>query len=262
MLERFRQAKESEINNLRIMAELGFLPAPCQTPRPDFTSAISQSGRIAVIAEYKRASPSLGEIRSDLTVEEVASQYAESGASAMSILTETRFFRGNLAYISRAANTGLPILRKDFIFDELQVVATAATPAAAMLLIVRCLPDASLLRGLREKAEKFGIACVVEIFDADDLKLARESGATIIQANARDLNKLEVDQTAPLRLIREYPPLEHEVWIAASGIASGQQIKGARDAGYKAALIGTSLMKAPKPGHALANLIKDGENAG
>lgn len=154
----------------------------------------------------------------DFPPEEAAKQYAEAGASCLSVLTEETYFKGTLGYLKRMSAPGLPLLRKDFIFDRLQVAATAATPASALLLIVRLTPDAALLRSLREQAEAHGIDAVVEIFDEADLALARESGARIIQVNARDLDTLQVDRSACLRLAERFHQAgDNEAWIAASG---------------------------------------------
>ncbi|MDE5880083.1 MAG: indole-3-glycerol-phosphate synthase, partial [Desulfovibrio sp.] len=264
-LERFRLAKAAEVEALRGAATAGALPPPWAGPRPDFAAALVRrpvAGPLAVVAEYKRASPSRGPICEALDVEDVARQYAEAGASALSVLTEEQWFHGELAYLGRAAEAlaqagapALPLLRKDFIFDLLQVAATAATRASALLLIVRLTPQIAELRALREAAEGFGLAAVVEVFDEKDLSLARESGARVIQVNARDLESLEVDREAPLALIRAFPPLPGEVWIAASGMDSFGHLARAADAGYAAALVGTALMAGGEPGAALRRLL-------
>ncbi|MGE9985901.1 indole-3-glycerol phosphate synthase TrpC [Desulfovibrio sp. SGI.169] len=263
-LERFYQAKRAEVAALRLAAERGSLPAPLATPRPDFAAALSAPARrapLAVVAEYKRASPSRGVIRADLEAEEVVSQYAAAGAAALSILTEAAYFHGNLDYLRRAAAPGLypaaplPLLRKDFIFDSLQVRATAATPASALLLIVRLTPDVAVLRRLREEAESFGMSAVVEVFNAADLRLARESGARVIQVNARDLQTLAVNRAACLALAEAHPPENGEIWVAASGISAPAHLVQAASAGYGAALVGTALMEQARPGAALAALL-------
>ena len=177
----------------------------------------------------------------------------------MSVLTEEKYFAGSMDFLSRAAKAtrnSLPILRKDFIFDLLQVEATAATAAAAILLIVRLTPDVKTLRNLRERAEDFGLASVVEVFDKDDLHMARESGATIIQVNARDLKTFRVNREDCLNLPRQVPPLPGEIWIAASGIENNAHLCEARDAGFTAALVGTALMRGGRPGLALKQLLK------
>lgn len=269
LLERFRKAKEAEVEALRALEAQGALPAVYEGQRPDFVAALTRqqhSGAgggspLAVVAEYKRASPSRGVICENLDVEDVARQYAAAGASAVSVLTEETFFRGRLEYLARAADPALytgprvPLLRKDFIFDPLQVRATAATPASALLLIVRLTPDAATLRALREQAEAYGIQAVVEIFDVEDLRLARESGARIIQVNARDLESLAVDRDACLRLIQVCPPAKGELWIAASGMSSAEHLLAAASAGYHAVLVGSALMEGGTPGEALAALL-------
>ena len=269
LLERFRTAKQAEVEALRVFETQGALPAAYEGQRPDFAAALIRrqhtgaggGSPLAVVAEYKRASPSRGVICENLDVEDVARQYAAAGASAVSVLTEETFFRGRLEYLARAADPALyngprvPLLRKDFIFDPLQVRATAATPASALLLIVRLTPDAATLRALREQAEAYGIQAVVEIFDAEDLRLARESGARIIQVNARDLESLAIDRDACLRLIQACPPANGELWIAASGMSSAEHLRAAAAAGYHAALVGSALMEGGTPGEALAALL-------
>lgn len=273
LLERFRTAKADEVEALRALEARGCLPPVFEEKRPDFMAALSsRAGRapLAVVAEYKRASPSRGVICESLEVEDVARQYAAAGASAVSVLTEETFFRGRLEYLARAAQPALyagprpPLLRKDFIFDALQVRATASTPASALLLIVRLTPQEDVLRALREQAESFGMQAVVEIFDAEDLRLARQSGARIIQVNARDLESLAVDREACLQLARACPPRADELWIAASGMSRPEHLAAAAQAGYRAALVGSALMENGVPGEALGALLgttaKPGEN--
>ena len=264
LLERFRTAKQAEVAALQALQAQCALPPVYEGQRPDFAAALAcraPKSPLAVVAEYKRASPSRGVICESLEVEDVARQYAAAGASAVSVLTEETFFRGRLEYLARAADPALytgprvPLLRKDFIFDPLQVRATAATPASALLLIVRLTPDAATLRALREQAESYGIQAVVEIFDAEDLRLARESGARIIQVNARDLETLAIDRDACLQLVRAFPPASGEQWIAASGMSSPQHLKAAAEAGYHAALVGSALMENGTPGEALAAML-------
>jgi indole-3-glycerol phosphate synthase len=152
------------------------------------------------------------------------------------------------------------MLRKDFLFHPAQVAATLATPASAMLLIVRLTPDARVLRDLREQAERGGVQSVVEVFSRRDAELARESGARIIQVNARDLETLWVDAEAPMRFMDAFPPLDGELWIAASGMSGHADLRAAADAGYHAALVGTALMEGGRPGDALRRMIL-GEDA-
>lgn len=257
MLGKFRNAKQREIERLARLAEAGLISEPRRGNKPDFAKALNQPEKITIIAEYKRASPSCGNICKTLNVEDVARQYQTGGAGAMSVLTEEDFFDGKLEFLDRAAqatNFTLPLLRKDFIFHPLQVVETAATSASALLLIVRMFPDSQTLRDLREQTEKLGMQAVIEVFAENDLKIARAAGARIIQVNARDLDTLEVDRGACITLIESNPPEQNEIWIAASGMDSKEHLQAARNAGYSAALIGTALMRDGKPGETLAKI--------
>lgn len=251
------------------------MPAPFRGERPSFLRALAEGRRRgtgaelpAVIAEYKRASPSRGEICSSVTVEDAVLAYAANGASALSILTEERYFRGCVDFLVRARAAldargfrQVPLLRKDFLFDPLQVEATLATPASAFLLIVRQNPDARELRVLRELGERHGLEAVVEIFDGDELEIARSSGARIIQVNARNLETFAVDREACLTLGERHIPASQggdapgEVWIAASGMDARAHLVDAARAGYTAALVGTALMEKGTPGPSLAALL-------
>lgn len=245
-LEKFREAKRDELYRLRFTPPTAYY----EGIRPLF---IAPSDRINVIAEYKRASPSAGVINDKLSPEDVARQYAAGGADMMSVLTEERYFDGRLDYLGRiAATVKQPLLRKDFIFDELQVRETATTPASAMLLIVSLTPEVEHLRSLIRLADSFGIQPVVEIFSAAELRIAREAGARVIQVNNRDLETLKVDTTVTARLIHEKQA--GEIWIAASGIDSHERLS--RLDGYDAALIGSALMKSAEPGAALRRIIR------
>ncbi|MBQ7618431.1 MAG: indole-3-glycerol-phosphate synthase [Desulfovibrio sp.] len=261
-LERFRLAKAAEIEALRLAKDTGRLPKPWPSPRLSFGEALQGEGGFpAIIAEYKRASPSRGIICEDLSVEEVAQDYARNKAKALSILTEAQYFHGDLNFLERAfgalskENFKLPLLRKDFLFDPLQVEATAATPASALLLIVRMFTSWRELYLLRELAESFGLSAVIEVFDERDLSIARASGAKIIQVNARDLETLQVNGQAALDLISKNPPLPHELWILASGLTKTCELRKAKELGFKACLIGTALMQDGLPGQTLARLL-------
>jgi indole-3-glycerol phosphate synthase len=257
LLDRFKDSKLSEIHALEDLEKQGQLPSPLTGTRPDFREAIlrkPKQGPLAVIAEFKQASPSKGIIATGLTPEGVAQDYADGGATCISVLTQKDHFGGEIGYLNRMATPGLPLLRKDFIFHPLQVVATAATPASALLLIVRLTPDVALLRDLREQAESYGIHAVVEIFDRHDLELARQSGAKIIQVNARDLNTLHTDRSLCLELGREKQ--DGEAWIAASAMEKPEHLVAAQQAGFNAALIGTALMQHGTPRQTLIELLR------
>lgn len=254
MLDSFRAEKEKEVSSLISLERKGKFPVPLTGTRPSFRAALAapHGGILPIIAEYKRASPSRGDIRLDLSPEDVAGRYAAAGAACLSVLTERSRFRGETGFLARMAPAGLPLLRKDFILHPLQVRLTAATPASALLLIVRLTPDVRRLRGLRELTESFGMEAVVEIFSAEELALARESGARVIQVNARDLDTLRVDRTACLNM--GAARRDGEIWIAASGMSEPDHLRRAAEAGFDAALVGSGLMAAADPGTALARL--------
>lgn len=252
MLERFRAAKAEEIAMLRTMDSTGSMPAPYAGERPSFTGALRARYPRAVIAEYKRASPSSGDINLSLDPEQAARTYAEAGAGALSVLTEERWFKGSAAYLYRMTGQGLPLLRKDFIIDPLQIAFTASTPASAVLLIARMLDQAMLSRLVRE-SRAFGLAPVVEAFDGTDLRRARAAGADIIQINNRDLDTLAVDTGISGRLIKE--KTNGEFWITASGIQDAGQLDDLLACGFDAALVGSSLMSGPEPGARLRALL-------
>ena len=252
VLDRFKKAKVAEIAGLQSLYADGRIPEPYSGHRPSFTGSLKSAGKAPLIAEYKRASPSRGTLNMHTSPEEAAAAYADAGAGAISVLTEEQYFKGELSFLERTAGSGLPLLRKDFIFHPLQVAQTASTPASALLLIVRML-DESGLRGLLEESRRFGLEAVVEIFDAGDLSVAREAGAEIIQVNNRDLDRLTVDLNVSKKLIREKK--KGEFWITASGIGLPEQLECLLASGFDAALVGSSLMQGDDPGQALRSLL-------
>ncbi|MDR1576963.1 MAG: indole-3-glycerol-phosphate synthase [Deltaproteobacteria bacterium] len=265
-LARFRAAKAQEIELLRQTPprlDLGAMAAN-RLHRPETSAFLAslrrarQSRGLAIIAEYKRASPSLGDIDLELSPTAAAASY--EAADAISVLTEETFFKGSLSFLETLALAGKPLLRKDFIFDPLQVSATALTKAAAILLIVRLTPEPELLTKLVEQAWLLNLEPVVEVFGPRDLALARDSGARIILVNSRDLETLRVDLDGPLKLIKNFPPQPQELWIAASGLKTAEDLARARAAGFGAVLLGSALMGAKDSKMALNALIEDFNN--
>ncbi len=255
MLDRFRQAKTSEIAALQQLAMQGDIPLPFDGERPSFIGALQAKAPLAVIAEYKRASPSRGDINLGVMPEQAAESYAKAGAGALSVLTEREYFKGDTAFLERMAGAGLPLLRKDFILHPLQVVETAATPASAVLLIARMLDDA-MLRALIFRCQDLGLEPVTEVFDETDLARARDAGAPVIQVNNRDLDTLTVDLALSRRLAAFKQP--GEFWITASGITGREELEDLLALGFDAALIGSSLMDKDDPGAGLAALLHGG----
>ncbi|MBU1042238.1 MAG: indole-3-glycerol-phosphate synthase [Proteobacteria bacterium] len=256
MLDRFRAAQAGSIALLRRQAEEGQLPTPWNfseiNARPGFAAALRTAGAPAVIAEYKRASPSRGVINLDLTPADAARMYADGGAACFSVLTERAHFQGDLRFLAEMAFADRPMLRKDFLLDPLQVVETAATPASALLLIMRMFKGSGPVREMLDACRQYELEAVCEVFDEADLDLAREAGAEIIQVNNRDLDRLTTD----LGTSRRLAPRKQagELWISASGLDAPEQLEEMADLGFDAVLIGTSLMSQTNPGEALRRL--------
>ncbi len=257
MLEKFAAAKEAEIAALVKAAERGELPAPWQGARPSFASGLRQraakNSGLAVIAEYKRASPSKGEINLDLQPEDVAAAYAQAGADAVSVLTEELYFKGSLEYLQRMTGPGLPLLRKDFLLHPAQAAATAATPASALLIIVRMLPRDLDLAAMLQATAAAGLDAVVEVFDEADLERAQSMNVDIIQVNNRNLDTLDVDLAVSERLAAR--KRDGELWISASGLAGPADMQRVSDASFDAVLAGTALMAGGDPATALRKLM-------
>lgn len=253
MLEKFRQAKTEEIAALIRLQEQGQITKTWTGQRPAFAAALTRPGSSGIIAEYKRASPSKGDINPDVSPLDACTGYAQAGACALSILTEDHYFKGHRNFLAEVAPLGLPMLRKDFILHPVQVEDTTGTPASAILLIVRMLTD-DMLGALHTLCLAKGLEPVVEVFDESDLERAKNLGARIIQVNSRNLDTLETDPTRFTHLVRRK---EHgEIWIAASGISTAAQIAELRGAGMDACLIGTALMRHADPGQGLVHLVR------
>jgi indole-3-glycerol phosphate synthase len=214
----------------------------------------NQSG-IAVIAELKKASPSKGLIRGDFVPAKLARELERAGAVALSVLTDEFFFQGSLENLRIAsAETRLPCLRKDFIVDEFQILEARANSADAILLIVAALSNRELIELARIAADhELDVLC--EVHDEEELSRALDAGLNLIGVNNRDLRTFKVDLGTAFRLAQQMP--ENVLAVAESGIESGSDIARLRSAGYKAFLIGETLMKAPSPGDALKELLTE-----
>ena len=226
----------------------------CGRAKPHaFSDALRREG-INIIAEFKRRSPSKGIIRADAGVGEIAGAYQRGGAVAMSVLTEEDYFAGSLDDLRAVKSTvALPVLRKDFVFDEYQVYESAAAGADAILLIVAALDD-QLLSSLRQLAEELGMDALVEVHTSEEMSRAAASGATLIGVNNRDLRTFEVSLQTSLSLARGAP--REALLISESGLHSSADLQRLHDVGYRAFLIGETLMRADNPEQALRNLLE------
>ena len=207
----------------------------------------------AVIAEIKKASPSAGIIRKDFDPVVVAREYEKSGAAALSVLTEVQHFQGGLEVLARLRwDSKLPLLRKDFIIDPYQVLEARHTGADAVLLIAALL-NVDELKRLRIESETLGMDVLVEVHNEAELRKALDAGATLIGVNNRDLRTFEVSLEVSIGLAPMLP--KEALAVAESGIRTADDIKRLFDAGYRAFLVGESLMRASSPGEALSKLL-------
>jgi indole-3-glycerol phosphate synthase len=210
-------------------------------------------GRPAVIAEVKKASPSKGLLRDPFEPAEIAVSYARHGATCLSVLTDERFFQGSAAYLQQArAACPLPVLRKDFLIDEYQVVEARAMGADAVLLIAACLDDAPMA-AMEACAMELGLDVLVEVHDAAELERALKLKTPLVGVNNRNLRSFEVSLQTTLDLLPRLPP--DRLLVTESGIAAPTDVQRLRAAGVRAYLVGEAFMRAPDPGQALATLF-------
>jgi indole-3-glycerol phosphate synthase len=218
-----------------------------------FTDALSRRDRINIIAECKRRSPSRGVLRAAYEPVEIAREYERAGAAAISVLTEPTFFDGSLIHLEgvRAAVT-IPLLRKDFIVEEYQLLEARAAGADAALLIVGALDDAALRR-LLSAAGHLGLAALVEVHSVEETTRALAAGARVIGVNNRNLRTLQVDLAASEAIASMLP--SDVVAISESGLKTPGDLRRMRTLGYRAYLMGERFMTEPRPGDALAQLL-------
>lgn len=206
-----------------------------------------------VIAECKRRSPSKGVLRAEYDPVAIARAYADANAAAISVLTEPSFFDGSLDHLAAVRRAvAVPLLRKDFIVDEYQVLEARAAGADAMLLIVAALDD-DRLRALLHEAANHGLAVLVEVHTADELKRAQDAGARVMGVNSRNLKTLSVSLDTLFEIARAMDPAATAV--AESGIRTRADLDALHASGYHAFLVGEGFMTDPEPGAALTRLL-------
>jgi len=220
-----------------------------------FSAALQNSSRINIIAEFKRRSPSKGIINALLEPDMTAKLYEQSGAAAMSVLTENENFGGSLYDLAAARSAcGIPILRKDFIFDRFQIIEAAAAGADAVLLIAAML-DGGQLSDLKEFTEnEFGMDVLLEVHNQDEMERALRSNVKLIGVNNRDLSTFQVSLDVSRRLA-EYRQ-DGTIFVAESGISDRAEIDELRGLGFSGFLIGETLMRSSDPNAEMAKLTK------
>jgi indole-3-glycerol phosphate synthase len=217
-----------------------------------FDAALAATGRVNVIAECKRRSPSKGVLAPQYNPVSIARSYEQGGAAAISVLTEPTFFDGALEHLAAVRQAvSLPLLRKDFIVDEYQLLEARASGADAVLLIVAALDRRDLVR-LQVRARELGLATLVEVHDEAELGLAVDSGARVIGVNNRNLRTLQVDVDGSYRLAARIP--RDVVGVSESGLQSRADLEALAAAGYRAFLIGERFMTDPDPARAIREL--------
>lgn len=220
-----------------------------------FSRALADEARVNVIAEFKRASPSKGLIRGDVSAAQVARLYEAGGAAAISVLTEEDYFRGSLEDLREAVGGArLPALRKDFVLDEYQIYEAAAAGASAVLLIVAALSDEELGRLRLVAEDKLGLDALVEVHTLEELRRAARSGARLVGVNNRNLRTFEVTLETSVELAAHADA--GTMLVSESGINSASDIRRLRGHGFRAFLVGESLMRAERPDEALRDLVE------
>ena len=210
----------------------------------DFYGAIRKKKKINLIAEVKKASPSMGLIKADFDPARIASAYKDRSA-AISVLTEVDFFQGSLSYLDIVKKTsGRPVLRKDFILDEYQIYESRAAGADAFLLIAKMLGRGQAGEFL-QMAQELGLGVLFETHDFKDLEMALRLEAPAIGINNRDLATMKVDLGTTFALKAEIPEDKNRIVVSESGIRGRADVERLEAAGIDAMLIGTSLMKSP-----------------
>ena len=258
ILKKIVEHKRGEVASSMVAKPLEELRAVISDlpPPMGFTAALEktiEASRTAVIAEVKRGSPSKGLIRADFDPLGIAAIYAENGASCLSILTDSRFFMGDLAFIPAVRGVvRLPILRKDFIYHPYQIFEARVAGADAILLIAAML-DHSTLRDLISQADQLNLDVLLEVHDEEEMEKALETGCRLIGINNRDLRTFETSLSTTERLAKSVP--EDRLIVAESGINSRGDILRLSRAGAGAFLVGEALMRETDIGAKLRELL-------
>ena len=222
-------------------------------PTRDFRKAISSSGRINIIAEIKKASPSAGVIIKDFSLEELARIYEKNGASALSILTDQKFFGGELRDLNKARKaSSLPIMAKEFIADEYQIYEARTRGADAILLIARIL-EREKLKEYLDLASQLDLDCLVEIHTEEEWEKIKDLPIDIVGINNRNLANFKVDLKMSFNLVKKIP--SDKIVVSESGISNKNDIYRLQEAGVDVFLIGEALLKSKDVGEKLRKLL-------
>jgi indole-3-glycerol phosphate synthase len=255
ILQKIAGTKREEV--ARLKRERGLLSlregAKRQAPPRDFLGALERPGKLSLIAELKKSSPSKGLLRADFSVEPLAKAYARAGAQCLSVLTDETYFQGHLSYLKLAQEaSGLPVLRKDFIIDEHQVYEAREAGADAILLIVAML-DYSQMAQLQDLARSLSMAVLVEVHDEEEMDRALKAGVRLLGINNRDLNDFSVSLETTFQLIQKRP--QGLPVVSESGIKGREDAQKLLEKGVTAVLVGESFMTSPDVEAAVKELM-------
>ncbi len=254
-LSRIVAHKRTEIAAAKTLRPLSDLRARLGDAPPvrDFVAGLRAKNPVALIAEVKKASPSAGLIRADFEPVTIARTYEQSGANCLSVLTDEHFFQGRLDFLSAIRReVSIPVLRKDFILDEYQVVEARAAGADAVLLIAECLPGREL-DDLHAAILDHDMTPLVELYDAENLQRVLALQPQLVGVNNRDLRTFVTDIDHAIRLHEQVPP--SIPFVAESGIRTAADVARLRAAGIDAMLVGESLMRQPNIAEAVQKLL-------
>lgn len=258
ILQKILTVKAQEVAAARAAKPLATMSAEAATAPPprDFVAAIRNkiaAGQAAVIAEIKKASPSKGVLRADFHPAEIAASYAQHGAACLSVLTDQQFFQGSADYLQQARNAcAIPALRKDFMVDEYQIYQSRAMGADCILLIAAAL-TLNQMQAFEALAHKLGMAVLVEVHDAHELKIALQLHTPLIGINNRNLRTFEVSLQTTLDLLSSIP--EERIVVTESGIFHAPDVQLMRRHHVHTFLVGEAFMRASDPGLELARLF-------
>ena len=255
ILDEIVAAKRTEVARAQAQQPAAELRAALdKAPRVrDFFAALNAPGPLKLIAEIKKSSPSAGIIRSDFDPVAIARTYQAHGATCLSVLTDTPYFQGSLEHLQHTRSAvALPVLRKDFILDEYQILQARAAGSDAVLLIAECLDDCQL-RSLLGCTIDLEMTPLVEIYEPENLPRVLDAGATLIGINNRDLRTFQTDLDHTLRLRDQVP--DDCLLVSESGIRTRNDVERLESAGVNAILVGESLMASPDIGSAVEELL-------
>ncbi len=257
ILPKIIEEKKREVNKARKGVPLGELKKKAESlyVRSMFKKSIGRKGHINLIAEIKKRSPSKGVIKPDFAPVQLALTYQASGASAISVLTDERFFDGKLEYLKEVKErVTIPVLRKDFVIDEYQIYQAVVWGADAILLIANILTQEELNK-FYNLSKDLGMDVLVEAHNEEEIEKAVNSGAHIIGINNRDLSSFDVDLDVTQRLIRHIP--ENRIIVSESGIKTYEQVMFLKSLGVSAVLIGETFMRAENIGEKVRELMRE-----